>query len=228
MKFAMSIFSCAPGLWPEAQIYISLRHWVTQLLTDSVTDWLSDSVRKLKISVNIDARNLKFGKEHPWAHWVRFRNDQLEGPYEDHDLVIKGPYFGHFYASGLQDTPSNLKFGMEHPWVYWLRLKEHIWRTIWGQCLGHKRATLWPFLGEGATGFTRQSEIWHRASLGTLITLGNRQNGVWDISTDSGRFLVTYAQMNGLFSQSGQDFSQLCLKFGIFKVLPLVEVKFFS
>ena len=59
------------------------------------------------------------------------------------------------------------------------------------------------------------------------ITLGNRQNGVWDISTDSGRFLVTYAQMNGLFSQSGQDFLQLCLKFVILKVRPLVEVKFF-
>ena len=91
-KWKFCIFSCAPGLWPSAQLYISLRHW----LSDSVTEWLSDWVRKLKISVNIDARTLKFGMEHLWAHWLRFRENQFEGPCEDHVLAIKGPYFGHF------------------------------------------------------------------------------------------------------------------------------------
>ena len=32
-----------------------------------------------------------------------------------------------------------------------------------------QRAIFWPFLGEGATGFSKQSEIFHGASLGTLI-----------------------------------------------------------
>ena len=32
--------------------------------------------------------------------------------------------------------------------------------------------------------------------------------------------------MNGLFAQSGQDFLQLCLKCPIFKVGPLVKVKY--
>ena len=51
---------------------------------------------KLKISVNIDARNLKFGMEHPWANWLGFMKNQFEGPCEDHYVAIKGPYFGHF------------------------------------------------------------------------------------------------------------------------------------
>ena len=50
-----NIISCVPGLWPVAQLYI---------LDMSLTE----SVRKMKISFNIDARTLKFGMEHPWAH----------------------------------------------------------------------------------------------------------------------------------------------------------------
>ena len=75
--------------------------------------------------------------------------------------------------SGKQyKTPRFVKFGMEHPLAHWLWFrKKTIWRTMWGPCLGHKRATLWPFLGEGATGFSQQSEIWHGASLGTLIRI---------------------------------------------------------
>ena len=41
--FLSSLFSCAPGLWPGAQLYISLRHSVT----DSVTEWLSQKVENI-------------------------------------------------------------------------------------------------------------------------------------------------------------------------------------
>ena len=40
---------------------------------------------------------------HPGAHWLWFRKNQFEGPYEDHFLAIKGPYFGHCYEKGLWD-----------------------------------------------------------------------------------------------------------------------------
>ena len=63
------VFSSAPGLWPSAKLYISLCH--------CVGDWVTRWVRKLKISVNIDARTLKFGMEHPWTHWLRFRKNQF-------------------------------------------------------------------------------------------------------------------------------------------------------
>ena len=36
----------------------------------SLTECLTDSVKKLKISVNIDAKTLKFGMEHPWAQII--------------------------------------------------------------------------------------------------------------------------------------------------------------
>ena len=62
-------------------------------------------------------RIVKFGMEHPWAHRLRFRENQFEGQCEDHVLAIKGPCFGHFYERGLWDTPSNVKFGMEDPWA---------------------------------------------------------------------------------------------------------------
>ena len=78
--------------WSLTQHYITLCH----LLSEWVTDWVSEYVRKLKISVIIYARTLKFGMEHPWAHWLRFRKNQFEGPCGDHVLAIKGPYFGHF------------------------------------------------------------------------------------------------------------------------------------
>ena len=42
-------------------------------------------------------------------------------------------------------------------------LKDHV--------LAMKRALFWPFLGEGATVFSQQSEIWHGASLGTLVKI---------------------------------------------------------
>ena len=41
-------------------------------------------------------RIVKFGMEHPWAHWLWVRKNQFEGPCEDHVWAIKGSYFGHF------------------------------------------------------------------------------------------------------------------------------------
>ena len=40
-----------------------------------------------------------------------------------------------------------------------------------GPGLGHKRAMFRPFLEKGATGYTKQCEIWHGTSLGTLIKI---------------------------------------------------------
>ena len=44
-------------------------------------------------SVNMVAKTLKFGIEHPWAHWLRLRKIQFEGPCEDPVLAIEGPCF---------------------------------------------------------------------------------------------------------------------------------------
>ena len=85
-----SDFSSVPGLWPGAELYISLHH----TLTDWVGEWVSRWVRKLKISVNIDARTLKFGMEHPWAHWLRFRKIQFEEPCFVHKRAMFWPFLG--------------------------------------------------------------------------------------------------------------------------------------
>ena len=37
--------------------------------------------------------------------------------------------------------------------------------------MGHKRATLWTFLGKEAAGFSQPSEIWHGASIGKLVKI---------------------------------------------------------
>ena len=50
------------GLWPGAQLHI---------LGMSLSECLSNRVRKLKISVNMVARTMKLDIEHPWAHWVK-------------------------------------------------------------------------------------------------------------------------------------------------------------
>ena len=80
----------------------------------------------------------------------------------------KGPYFGCFVERGLQNKPTNVEFCMEYPWVQWLRFRKN---QLGGPCFGHKQAMFWPFLGKGTKGFSQQSEIWHGASLGTLIVI---------------------------------------------------------
>ena len=135
-----NIFSCAPGLWPGAQHYITLCH----LLSEWVTDWVSEYVRKLKISVYIDARTLTFGIKLPWIHWLRFRKNQFEGPYEKYVLAIKGPCFGHFYEMGMLDAPGNVKFGMEHPFAHWLGFRKNQFE---GPCKNHNFAITGPCFG---------------------------------------------------------------------------------
>ena len=110
-------------------------------------------------------RNMKFGMEHPWAHWLWFRKNQFEGPCEDHVLAIKGihPEFWNLTWSilGHIDYDSG----------------RTILRTTWGPCFGHKRAMFWPFLGKGDTGYTQQCEIWHGTSLGTLLRI--QKEPIW-------------------------------------------------
>ena len=64
MYETIPFFSCARGLWPGAELYIlgmSLNHLLTEL----------------KISVNIYARTLKFGMQHPCMQSLRFRRNKL-------------------------------------------------------------------------------------------------------------------------------------------------------
>ena len=106
LRILLLVFLAVP--LASGQVHSSTSHSVTELLSDSVTDWLSDWVIKLKISVNIDARTLKFGMEHPWAHWLRFRKNQFEGPCKDHVLAIKEGYSIHPAVSNLRGLASIL------------------------------------------------------------------------------------------------------------------------
>ena len=87
-------------------------------------------------------RNMKFGMDHPWEHWLLFRKKKFEGPYEDHVLAMKGPHFCHFYKRGLQDTPSNVIFDMDNPWAHWLRFRS---KQFEGRCEDHVLAMKGPY-----------------------------------------------------------------------------------
>ena len=69
----------APPL-PFGQMRSSIS-WVLHLLTVCLSVSLCPCVpvssRKLEISVNIDARTLKFCMRHPWTHSLRFRENQI-------------------------------------------------------------------------------------------------------------------------------------------------------
>ena len=54
-SFQLLLISCAPGLWPGAQLYISLCHWFTDLLSE----WFTD--------LQGTPSNVKFGMEHLWV-----------------------------------------------------------------------------------------------------------------------------------------------------------------
>ena len=141
-------------------------------LSTLLTEWVTYWVTKLKISVNIDARTLKFGMEYPWAYWLLFKKNQFVGPCEDHVLVIKGPYFGHFFGKWTMGYTQNYEIWHGASLGTLIKIQEEpIWRTMWGTCFGHRRAIFWPFLGKGAAGYTQQCEIWHGTSLGTLTNI---------------------------------------------------------
>ena len=65
-------FSSAFALWANAELYI-----LGPSLTPFLPSFLPFSGRKLKISVNIDARTLKFCMSHPWTKSLRFRENQI-------------------------------------------------------------------------------------------------------------------------------------------------------
>ena len=72
---------------PEMHIYLALplpfgqmrssTSWVLHSLCPSLCPSLPVSGRKLEISVNIDARTLKFCMSHPWTKSLRFRKNQI-------------------------------------------------------------------------------------------------------------------------------------------------------
>ena len=66
------LISSAFALWANAELYI-----LGPSLTPCVPPSLCPSGRKLEISVNIDARTLKFCMSHPWTKSLRFRKNQI-------------------------------------------------------------------------------------------------------------------------------------------------------
>ena len=62
------LISSAFALWANAELYT---------LVISLSGSLAVSGRKLEISVNIDARTLKFCMRHPWTHSLRFGENQI-------------------------------------------------------------------------------------------------------------------------------------------------------
>ena len=52
-------------------------HFLSSFLSPFLSFFLTHSGRKLKISVNIDARTLKFCMRHPWTQSLRFRENQI-------------------------------------------------------------------------------------------------------------------------------------------------------
>ena len=98
-------------------------------------------------------RSVKFGMEHPCAHWLWFRKTNSK----DHVRIMfwteKGPYFGHFPEKRTMGCTQSCEI-LHGPSLGILIIiqEEPILRTIWGLCFGHKRAIFWPFLGEGDHG----------------------------------------------------------------------------
>ena len=96
-----------------------------------------------------------------------------------------GPCFGHkramscpFLRSGLQDTPRNVKRGMAHPLAHWLRFWKNQFEWPCGDhVLAIKGPYFCPFWEKGTMGYTKKCEIWHGASLGTLIMIQEEQ--IW-------------------------------------------------
>ena len=112
------------------QVYSSTSwvcHWVSQKV---------ENVRKLKISVNIDARTLEFGMEHPWANLLWFRKNQFEGPCEEHVFAIKGPYLAISMKGGYRIHPAvwNLAWNIPGTMIRdsgRTNLKDHVRSMFW-------------------------------------------------------------------------------------------------
>ena len=90
---------------------------------------------------------MKFGIEHPWAHWLIFRKNQFWGPSEYHVLVIQG-IFWPFLGKGA--TKYTQQCDIWHGAALGTSIKiqeESIWRTMWGPCFDNKVVISWPHLG---------------------------------------------------------------------------------
>ena len=80
--------------------------WSPHFLTPSVSFFLPFSARLLEISVNINARTLKFGMSYPLTHSRRVWKNTLGKPGEDHIGARKGLSFGNLKDKrGLQERP---------------------------------------------------------------------------------------------------------------------------
>ena len=85
------------------------------LMTSWSCHWIIYWVTKIKIYDNIDIRNMKICMKHPWTQSLRYRKNQLEGPWG-------GPSWGHkrtisliFQRKGLQGPPSSVICKKELP-----------------------------------------------------------------------------------------------------------------
>ena len=91
------------------------------------------------------------------------------GPCFGHKMAISWPFSGKM---GLWDRPRIVEFGWEPPWAHWLWFRKNQFE---GPCEDHVLAIKGPyfdhFLEKGTMGYTQNCEIWHRASLGTLIRI---------------------------------------------------------
>merc|ERR1712112_24254 len=70
------LISSAFALWANAELYILVPS-LTPFLSFSLSFFLPFSGRKLEISVNIDARTLKFCMRYPWTKSLRFGENQI-------------------------------------------------------------------------------------------------------------------------------------------------------
>ena len=110
----------------------------------------------------------KFGMEHHWAQWLRFRKNQLEGPCFSNKRAVFWPFLGKGATGYTQQC--QILHGTSLGTLIKIQ-EEPMIRTMWGPCIGHKRAMFLPFLGKGATGYTQKCEIWHGTSVGILIKI---------------------------------------------------------
>ena len=164
----------------SGQVHRSTSHSVTEWLSK----WPSKWVGKLKISVNIDARTLKFGMEHPLAHWLRFRKNQFEGSCEDHVFCNERAILWPFLEKGSIGYTQQFLIGIWTTLGTLIKIQEEaIGRTIWGPCFAIKG--FWPFLEKGATGFIQQCKIVLGVSLGALIKIKHHVRTIFGWKRDS-------------------------------------------
>ena len=79
----------------------------------------------LKMGLQDTPRIVKFGMQHSWECWLRFRKSLCKGTSEDHFWAIKGQHCSHFLERQLQDLASKGNFGMDRPSAYCLVFRKN-------------------------------------------------------------------------------------------------------